>query len=379
MTDRPHARLAPSSAHRWGPDGCPGSVAMQEAYPDDPDGEAAREGTAAHWVAEQLLAGHTHSVGTLAPNGYPVTDEMVEGAQMYADDVLPAVHAATGTLRVEQYVDASDSVHPNNGGTPDAYLIDWSARRVLLWDYKFGHKYVDVFRNWQFVDYLACIAESEGIVLDGWSFVVTVVQPRAYVADGPVREWHLSADELHTLTLALREAAHTASLPDAPCRTGPHCYKCSAAHNCEAAIRAGGVAVDVSSAQVSAVMSAAARSLWLTTLEAAVDRLKAQIDAQSEAIAGAIRHGEAVPGYAIGWTKPQERWRAGGEQSAAEMADMFGVDIRKPGVALITPKQAVKLGIDRSVIDAYAETPTGTQKLIRSDKRLASRVFGTRD
>ena len=33
MIEPEHAPLAPSSAHVWGPDGCPGSVAMQAAQP----------------------------------------------------------------------------------------------------------------------------------------------------------------------------------------------------------------------------------------------------------------------------------------------------------------------------------------------------------
>ena len=47
MTDF-HARLSPSSSHRWM--ACPGSVRMEEGLPDPPS-KHATEGSAAHLLA----------------------------------------------------------------------------------------------------------------------------------------------------------------------------------------------------------------------------------------------------------------------------------------------------------------------------------------
>ena len=47
-----HAKLSPSSAHRWSR--CPGSVALEAKYPDN-SGPAALDGTRTHMLLEMCL------------------------------------------------------------------------------------------------------------------------------------------------------------------------------------------------------------------------------------------------------------------------------------------------------------------------------------
>lgn len=375
-----HARLAPSSAHRWGPGGCPGSVAMQERYPDDDDGEEAREGTAAHWIALDVMlqTGEVRPLGTLAPNGYPIDRAMVEGGEMLVDAVQSTMTAGIPP-QIEQRVEAHATIHPDCDGTPDVYQIDRTAKVVRIWDYKYGHAYVRAPGNWQGVGYLAAVFERIDVTrmgLPDWSAVFTVVQPRCYHRDGPVREWRVSGAQLQKLFDDLRLAAQRASAPNAPCQTGDHCYKCSAAWDCEAHLQAGQVAIETVGTQTPLNMSPAALALWKAQLDQASARLKSVSDAVDERIMGLLRRSERVPGCAIGYTSPLERWRD--PTAAAAMGDMFGVDLRKPDPALVTPKQARKLGIDPAVITEYAETPTGSQKLIRTDSDTTLAVFGPR-
>src|SRR5690348_13657276 len=65
---------------------CLGSVALAAGVDklEIPETESAREGTAAHWVAEQLLRGSAEPAG-LAPNGVPIDAEMLEHARTYAE------------------------------------------------------------------------------------------------------------------------------------------------------------------------------------------------------------------------------------------------------------------------------------------------------
>lgn len=356
---------------------------MEEAHPEDPDGEEAREGTAAHWAAlDRMLLTTPPALGELAPNGHPIDRAMLEGGEMLVEDVRGVVAAASPSakLHVEQRVWAHRTIHSDNDGTPDAYLIDREQRVVHGWDYKYGYKYVPVRGNWQFIDYLAGIFEKhKGLMdeLDQWSATFTVVQPRCYHSDGPVREVRYSGRELPGLWAQLRDAAYAASEPNAPCRTGDHCYKCSAAFDCEAHYQSGQAAIETTGTQVPLDMSPAALALWKRQVDQATARLKSVSDAVDERILGQLRRGARVPGFAIGHTQPLERWRD--PAKAAEMGDMFGVDLRKPDPALVTPKQAAKLGIDRSVITEYAETPPGAQKLVKLDGDSALAVFGPRD
>jgi hypothetical protein len=386
MTDGTyHAPLAPSSAHRWGPGGCPASPAMEARYPEDTESQEAREGTAAHWVLEQILRGQPEpAVGTLTPNGHPVTVEMIQGVAPLVDDIRDTQRACQTpgyTIRIEEYVSAAETIHPDNGGTPDCYLLDRGARVLHVWDFKFGHRQHDPFRHWQMVDYAACIMDSEGFTFDDiltFSYTFTIGQPRAYHPDGPVREWHAPGTVIGPMLLQLRVAAHAASEPDAQCQTGPHCRDCRAAWDCVANQRVGGAAIDVAYAQQSTGMDAAALGLELRMIDAARDRLKARGEALEARVMGLQRAGQSVPHWTLGSTKPRTVWRDGSESEVALMGDIQGVELRKAEIPLVTPAQAVKLGLDQSVIDAYAYTPKGNPKLEPCDEGSAARVFGNR-
>ena len=119
--------LRPSNAGRWV--NCAASPRLEELYPDT-ENEYAKEGTAAHWVAAQVLSGE-HTLDELtdraAPNGVIVTGEMVEHVQTYIDVVPQPVIVErllpSGILGVED-------------GTPDALRVD--GRHGHIWDFKYG-------------------------------------------------------------------------------------------------------------------------------------------------------------------------------------------------------------------------------------------------
>lgn len=353
---------------------------MEREYPEDEESEESRQGTAAHHYVTESLAGRDLTPGTLAPNGYPIDLEMIEcGAALLIDvrDTLRTARVATtGTvLRIEERVSMARMVHPDNWGTPDVYLIDTAQTTLHVWDYKYGHRYVDAFRNWQMIDYAIGILECEGIEdWHPWRITLTIAQPRNYAPEGPMREWYLSGSQLREYAGQLNEAAILASQPDAPLQTGPHCRDCLAAHACPALQRAAMAAVDVSYRQGSIDMPAAAVGLELKILAASAARLKARMDALEEHAIGLVRKGGSVPHWTMGRTQPRSVWKQPVKDVIA-MGQLFGVDLSAP-LKAITPPQAIKAGIDAAVITEYAETPLGSLKLVPLDSDAAAKAFG---
>ena len=382
-----HAPLAPSSAHIWAPEhGCRGSVALQAAYPSPDDTPEAREGTAAHHYVAELLSGRDVPVGAVAPNGQPITAEMVDCAQAILIDIRDTLKAATPGLavRVEERVLAS-LVHASNWGTPDAYIMDRAQKALHVWDYKYGHRFVDALRNWQLINYACAILESEGLSPDvpydhpdswhGWRITLTVAQPRNYDPIGPLREWYTSGETLRDTYLPrLRQSAHEAMQPGAPYTTGGHCRDCSGRHACPALQRAGAIAMDVSLQAQPVVLPPHAVGLELRQIDDAIKRLDARKTGLEEYALGIIRQGTPVPFYSATHASGRERWNVPAPEVFA-LGDMLGAELRKPQEP-ITPAQARKAGIDAGVIQAYADTPKGALRLTRVDDDAANLAFG---
>jgi hypothetical protein len=353
---------------------------MEARYRPSDESEAAREGTAAHWYLSEALEGRFHSVGTLAPNGVPIDRDMQDGAQDLRIDVLDTLRAATPgcTLAIEQRVAAPRSLHRNVWGTPDVYLLDRQAGALHVWDYKYGHKPVSAYRNWQLIAYAACILEAHGISFGEfltWRFTFTIHQPRCYRDGGPLDEWHTSGSQVGALISNLSAAADQASKPDALCTTGLQCQNCDAEIHCAANLAAGGAARDVSMAQLPVDMPASAVGLMLRLVQAAQARLKSQAAALEAHAQALIQSGEHVPFYEIGYVNSRERWTAD-DADVVALGELFGVEIAT-GVKLLTPPQARKAGIDAAVIQQYSEKPSGAAKLKPVDDTAASRAFGT--
>lgn len=368
--------LRPSNAARWG-GGCPGSHALQMAYPDDEESPAAREGTAAHFWVTEALDYRAHPIGTIAPNGHPIDAEMLTCGQALLDDVWGALAQAspTATLRVEQKLTAHGLVHPLNEGTSDVFLCDAVKHRIIVWDYKYGHRDVDPFGHLQLINYLACVLEAFELTWDdvkGWDISLRIVQPRNFRAE-PVRSWDMLGWQARPHIEALAAQAEIAAGPDAPTKTGPYCRDCSAAHACEAAQRMGAAIVDEAGRSIPAELTPMQLGVTLLRLKAAQKRLEALATSLEEVALSKIRTGAQVPYWGIGHGDAREKWLVQPTEVFA-MGDLMGVDLRKPPEA-ITPNQARQRGVDPSVISAYAEKPRGAAKLVPVDETTAAKAF----
>jgi len=360
----PHSNLPPSSAARRV--ACPGSRALEAKYPETIESEASREGTAAHWLAQRYLLGDYEHYET-APNGEPITKEMREGADLYEHEIKWICNDP-GQLHIEERVDISN-VHPECWGTPDCWLVVNDTLHVF--DYKYGHGYVDVFENWQMLEYAAGITQN----VECNAIQMTIIQPRCYTVGGPVRSWTISVLGVQVYIDKLKDAEFLASQENALCVPSPQCSHCLGRHACTALQRTVSRDLDVIKGYGNLELTPVQTGLELTRLRAVAKLLDARTTGLEEQARSMITRGERVVGFKLESGQGREIWI----KDAAEvitLGELMGLNLAKPPEA-ITPLKARSLGLSDDILKAYSQKTSGKLKLI--EEANASRVFKKKD
>lgn len=173
-SERAHALLSASSAHRWL--ACPPSAVAAEAYPDQ-DTEFTREGTTAHEVAEAVARG-AHLPENENRDGLAdgITQEMIDCALGYRDYIQELTKSDDAIVLLEQRVDFSPWV-PDGFGTCDCILIQGDTLTII--DYKYGVGVaVSAVDNPQMKLYALGALNDYGIALDVSKVEMHIYQPR---------------------------------------------------------------------------------------------------------------------------------------------------------------------------------------------------------
>jgi hypothetical protein len=362
-----HARLAPSAAYRWATGGCAAAPSIAALYPEKEESDASREGTAAHHALAEMLLKRPVASGDVAPNGVTIDQDMIENA-------LDVVHRLNGRyVRVEEKVTIT-TVHKDCWGTPDMVHLDIQTRELTVYDYKYGHRYVDVFQNPQLMLYAIGVLECNDITdWSSWTIKLVIIQPRCYHPEGTWREWSLSGTELDQWANKFYEAAIFTTMDEPKAKTGEHCRNCPGLLHCQAALRSGMSAIDVAFSARPIELTPQQVGILLHWLREAQSNIKMLVDATEEEALRLLREGTDIPLFRADYSRGRERWT----KPAAEVfaiGDLLGVDLRKPQEP-ITPAQARKSGLDTTVVAGYSEKPQGSLTLIPVTEKYIKRAF----
>lgn len=411
-----HAPIAPSGLALTV--ACAASVGLQASVIPLPPTEEELEGTAAHWIALQYANGYGRNwpVGAKFNSGgreWEVDLDMVTGATMYAN----ACGGPHTDLRLEDAVRVS-WIHPTHCyGTPDAWRFFPDARAALTavfngtaWevprdfpldqfnggklklvrvaDYKYGHRYVEVFGCYQLIAYVAGVMERLQLDINDPSvwLELILVQPRCYHRDGPVRRWIIPA---HTIIAYLNIARSRAleALGEGPqlqngkprATTNDSCIDCKARHVCKTLQYATGAFIEFSGAAEVVELPPEAMGQELAMVEDAIERLKARRSGLAARAEAYIKAGVPVACYHVEPGESRSIYKDDVDvDEVIGLGDLLGIELRKKQTKkdlLVTPTQAIQLGVDAETMKHYAHRPPAALKLARDDSTTASKVF----
>lgn len=310
------------------------------------------------------------------------TDEMFDGALMCFGEFRKLVSDLLifggDTVGVEKKIHIG-RIHPDCVGYVDWFIYD--PKREVLWvmDYKFGRGLVNVESDEQLEFYAIGILSYLGIPEDKNVKVrMGVVQPRASHPDGPIR-WSqpVEADYLRGERCQMYSlAAVSATLDNPPLRTGPHCQYCDGRLDCSALRKSAMDAVQY--AEVSTIpdeLTSEQISLEMVILKETVKLLYARLNALEAEAEALIENGKTLPHW-IGEKKYGNRAWDKSDNEILELGKAFSADLSKR--SLVSPAQAEKMGVPKTVVSLYVKRPYLGTKLVRDNNSKAKNIFGVK-
>jgi len=368
-----HAKLSPSSAHRWMQ--CAGSMVLEKDFPDS-SSEHAEQGTAAHFLASECLeqgkdatdflnqtivvsngstrwASENESVKTAF---FTVDLEMSENIQIYLDAVRS--QAVGNELLVEQRVDFSSYISAENAfGTSDVIIL--TDDEIQVHDLKYGRG-VKVYaeNNEQLKLYALGALNNFGAFGDFKQVRQVIHQPRlnhyseAVCTVDELLEFGQQAKGQASLIKMIDSGDYPAQEFLAPGEK--QCQWCKAKATCPALAEhilttVAGEFEDLDAVDLNAQINTATGEVTnlendrLSKFFSAIPMIEGWIKAVSGLVHNKLHQGESVPGYKIVQGKQGNRAWENAEEAEQLLKSMRLKTDQMYDLKLISPTTAEKL------------------------------------
>jgi len=364
----------PSNADVWVT--CAGAAALQAANPlpqvdtgQQPDTRL--EGKGFDWLIKQCYgkASPSSFLGELSPDGVVVDDEMVEACEDYTQII------GSRNCSIEVKVKL-DFLKTGQYGYIDALSIDEHNKTIHIIDAKYGHSYVDEFENYQLSIYLLGILDELGKNdYYDWSFELSIFQPRCF-GESTFRTWKLGYEDIAKMGDIFCDAVGVSMDEKPPTTVGNHCKKCNARHACSAFQKAVYDGYQYVGDSVPMLLSDDAIALEYKILKQFETQLKGRLSGIEQDAMSRLQSGKVLPGLTGKLSTGRERWKKDTNvEEVINISALLGVeDCTKPK-DLITPKQLIKKGVDRAVINEYIESPQGKFTISEINQKQLRKTF----
>jgi len=376
--------IAASLADIWV--NCTGSATLRAKYklPDE-NKQSRKEGLTFHDLAKQVIEMITHPridapipgdfINTISVHDVLITQEMYEASVEYANDIFRCCNQKRilGEVQIEK-----ETMLPVFGEGerchPDVFVIDKDHKEIFIWDAKFGHSIVEVYENYQLLIYLMGITQNGD--WSGWKVNLTIYQPRARHPLGISRTWSDSYENMATYFDKIIFAAYETKSGEGKLTPGRHCKQCVGKRACVANERAVFDIIDlVKYSDDTSELKGNELSLELSLLRDAKLLVESRYDALNAQAKYEMLNGAPLPGQKLETIYGNTVFDKLKITELLTIGDLMKIDLRKPE-DVITPKQAIAVGLDENIVSQYSKTNKNGVKVVADDGTLAKLIFG---
>lgn len=374
VPQKTHAELGASNASRW--IACPGSIRLSRTVPVPPTSDYAKEGNAAHALAELCLRNGLDTSKYIGATleGMEVTDDMADFVRVFVDHCRELQQRAGKYHWTEQKFNlgAFNPPGPMFGTADFMALVDGI---LYVPDLKYGQGVVvEAKGNPQLRYYAlgALLALPRG--LEVREVVMTIIQPRVQHPDGVIRSETIAVEELLGFANELLAAARATQAPDAPLVPGKHCKWCPAAGVCPAQRDHVQELAQIEFANAPLEMPRAPETLSdaelvsVLSLVPMLENWAASVRAHAQA---KLERGESLPGMKLVEGRANRKWSNEEEAEQFFLADGYEKD-EITTTKLKSPAQMEKVVGKKNLPTDLVFKPQGKMHLVpESDPRPA--------